>query len=144
MTRLSGRQHLIADYLLDEVLSRQSKEVQRFLLDSSILDELCAPLCDALSGNGDGKPNAQAILETLERANLFLIPLDDDAAHAHTWFRYHHLFADALRNPSRKDTGLAQPAACTSAPASGMKGMVKQKRPSSMLWLLKTMIAPPA
>jgi LuxR family maltose regulon positive regulatory protein len=94
VTRLSGRQHLIADYLLDEVFSRQSQEVQRFLLNSSILDELCAPLCDALSGNGDGTPNAQAILETLERANLFLIPLDEE----HTWFRYHHLFADALRN----------------------------------------------
>jgi LuxR family transcriptional regulator, maltose regulon positive regulatory protein len=99
VTRLSGRQHLIADYLLDEVLSRQPDEVQRFLLDSSILDELCASLCDALIGNGDGKTNAQAILEYLERANLFLIPLDDVAssAGAHTWFRYHHLFADALR-----------------------------------------------
>ncbi len=92
--RLSGRQHLIADYLLDEVFSRQSQEVQRFLLDSSILDEFCAPLCDALSGNGDGKPTAQAILESLERANLFLIPLDEER----TWYRYHHLFADALRN----------------------------------------------
>jgi LuxR family maltose regulon positive regulatory protein len=94
VTRLSGRQHLIADYLLDEVFSRQSPEVQRFLLDSSILDELCAPLCDALIGNEDGEPNARAILETLEHANLFLIPLDEE----HTWFRYHHLFADALRN----------------------------------------------
>jgi LuxR family maltose regulon positive regulatory protein len=91
--RLSGRQHLIADYLLDEVFSRQSQEVQRFLLNCSILDELCASLCDALSGSGDGKSNTQAILETLERSNLFLIPLDEE----HTWFRFHHLFADALR-----------------------------------------------
>jgi LuxR family maltose regulon positive regulatory protein len=91
--RLSGRQHLIADYLVDEVISRQSKEIQRFLLVSSVLDELCASLCDALIGNEDGEPNTQAILETLERANLFLIPLDEE----HTWFRYHHLFADALR-----------------------------------------------
>jgi LuxR family maltose regulon positive regulatory protein len=94
VSRFSGRQHLIADYLLDEVFSRQSQEVQRFLLDSSILDEFCASLCDALSGNGDGKPTAQAILESLEHANLFLIPLDEE----HTWFRYHHLFAEALRN----------------------------------------------
>jgi LuxR family transcriptional regulator, maltose regulon positive regulatory protein len=93
VTRLSGRQHLIADYLLDEVLSRQSKEVQRFLLDSSILDELCAPLCDALTENEDGSQNTQAILEYLEHTNLFFIPLDEE----HTWFRYHHLFADALR-----------------------------------------------
>lgn len=98
VTRLSGRQHLIADYLLDEVFKRQSQEVQRFLLESSILDELCAPLCDALSGNGDGKPSAQAILEALERANLFLIPLDEE----HTWYRYHHLFVDALRNRLEK------------------------------------------
>jgi LuxR family transcriptional regulator, maltose regulon positive regulatory protein len=97
--RLSGRQHLIADYLLDEVFNRQSAEVQRFLLDSSILDELCASLCDALSENGEGIPGAQAILETLERANLFLIPLEDaaSASGGQTWFRYHHLFADALR-----------------------------------------------
>ena len=93
VTRLSGRQHLIADYLMDEVLGRQSKEVQHFLLVSSVLDELCAPLCDALMGNKEGEPSAQALLETLERANLFLIALDEE----HTWFRYHRLFADALR-----------------------------------------------
>jgi ATP/maltotriose-dependent transcriptional regulator MalT len=93
VTRISGRQHLIADYLVDEVFNRQSKEVQRFLLVTSVLDELCAPLCDALRGNEEGEPNAQAILESLERANLFLIPLDEE----HTWFRYHNLFADTLR-----------------------------------------------
>ncbi len=98
VTRLSGKQHLIADYLMDEVLSRQSTEVQRFLLVSSVLDELCAPLCDALMGKEEGEPGAQAILETLERTNLFLIPLDEE----HTWFRYHHLFADALRIRSER------------------------------------------
>jgi LuxR family maltose regulon positive regulatory protein len=78
VARLSGRQHLVADYLLDEVLSRQPEDVQRFLLHSSVLNELCAPLCDALLGNEDGKTGSQAILETLERANLFLIPLDEE------------------------------------------------------------------
>ncbi len=93
VNRLSGRQHLIADYLLDEVLNRQSMEIQRFLLETSILDELCASLCDALIGHEEGKPGAQVILETLDHANLFLISLDQER----TWFRYHHLFADALR-----------------------------------------------
>jgi LuxR family transcriptional regulator, maltose regulon positive regulatory protein len=93
VARLSGRQHLIADYLVDEVVSRQTSEIQRFLLESSVLDALCAPLCDALLGEEGEMPGSQAVLETLERANLFLIPLDEE----HTWFRYHHLFADALR-----------------------------------------------
>jgi LuxR family maltose regulon positive regulatory protein len=92
--RLSGRQHLIADYLMDEVINRQSQEVQRFLLNSSILDELCASLCDALSEDGDVSSKSQFILEFLDRTNLFLIPLDEE----HTWFRYHHLFSDALRS----------------------------------------------
>jgi LuxR family maltose regulon positive regulatory protein len=93
VAHLSGRQHLIADYLMDEVLSRQPKEIQRFLLASSVLDVLCASLCGAIMGNEEQEPNAQTILETLERANLFLIPLDEE----HTWFRYHHLFAEALQ-----------------------------------------------
>jgi LuxR family maltose regulon positive regulatory protein len=91
--RLSGRQHLIADYLMDEVFDRQPEEVQEFLLSSSVLDEFCASLCDALIGYGNREPNSRLILETLDRLNLFLIPLDEE----HTWFRYHHLFADALR-----------------------------------------------
>lgn len=98
VSRLSGKQHLIADYLMDEVLSRQSTEVQRFLLTSSVLDELCASLCDALMGNEEGEPNAQLILEFLERSNLFLIPLDEE----HTWFRYHHLLTDVLRTRLEK------------------------------------------
>ncbi len=93
VARLSGRQHLIADYLVDEVLNRQPVEVQRFLLETSIVDELCASLCDTVINDEAGKPTAQSILEYLERANLFLIPLDEER----TWFRYHHLFVDALR-----------------------------------------------
>lgn len=93
VARLSGRHHLIADYLIDEVLNRQSDEVQRFLLQTSILNEMCAPLCDALFTAGENKPTSQSILDYLDHANLFLIPLDEE----HTWFRYHHLFADALQ-----------------------------------------------
>jgi LuxR family maltose regulon positive regulatory protein len=93
VTRLSGRQHLIGDYLLEEVLSRQPSKVQRFLLETSILNELCAPLCDALLENGDEEPASQAVLEYLVHSNLFLIPLEEE----HTWFRYHNLFVDALR-----------------------------------------------
>lgn len=93
VTRLSGRHHLIADYLVDEVLSRQPDEIQRFLLESSILEELCAPLCDALVFDGENKTSSQSILDYLDGINLFLIPLDEE----HTWFRFHHLFADVLR-----------------------------------------------
>jgi LuxR family maltose regulon positive regulatory protein len=93
IARLSGRHHLIADYLVDEVLSRQSDEVLRFLLETSILDEMCASLCDALVTNGEEKHKSHSILDYLDRANLFLIPLDEE----HTWFRYHHLFAEALQ-----------------------------------------------
>jgi LuxR family maltose regulon positive regulatory protein len=91
---LTGSQHHILDYLVEEVLHRQSESVQAFLLRTSILDRLTGPLCDALSLEheadvGDG----QAMLNRLERANLFVIPLDE----RHQWYRYHHLFADSLR-----------------------------------------------
>jgi LuxR family maltose regulon positive regulatory protein len=91
---LTGSQHHILDYLVEEVLHRQSESVQAFLLRTSILDRLTGPLCDALTleheaGTGDG----QAMLNWLERANLFVVPLDE----RHQWYRYHHLFADSLR-----------------------------------------------
>jgi LuxR family maltose regulon positive regulatory protein len=91
---LTGSQHYILDYLVEEVLHRQPEDVQAFLLRTSILDRLTGPLCDALSmehepGAGDG----QAMLNRLERANLFVIPLDE----RRQWYRYHHLFADSLR-----------------------------------------------
>jgi len=87
----TGSHHFVLDYLLEEVLQRQSDSVQTFLLRTSILDQLCGPLCDAVLGNPAG--SGQATLEYLERANLFLVPLDDDRH----WYRYHHLFADLLR-----------------------------------------------
>jgi LuxR family transcriptional regulator, maltose regulon positive regulatory protein len=86
---------LVADYLTSEVLAHQPPSTQRFLLATSVLDRLCAPLCEAVLASENGQPvvDTQATLDALERANLFLIPLDDQQR----WFRYHHLFADALR-----------------------------------------------
>lgn len=85
----SGSHRYVMDYLVEEVLSQQSASMQAFLLQTSILDRLCATLCDALTGMG----NSQQVLSDLEQKNLFLIPLDDQRR----WYRYHHLFADLLR-----------------------------------------------
>src|ERR687886_792379 len=85
----TGNHRFVLDYLVEEVLDRQPDAVRAFLLDTSVLDQLTGGLCDALTGRSDG----QATLETLERKNLFVIPLDDERR----WYRYHHLFADALR-----------------------------------------------
>src|SRR5207302_5178314 len=87
----TGSHHFVLDYLLEEVLQRQSESVQTFLLRTSILDRLCGPLCDAVLG--DPAAAGQVTLEYLERANLFVVPLDNDRR----WYRYHHLFADLLR-----------------------------------------------
>jgi len=86
----SGSHRYILDYLVEEVLSRQPAPIQQFLLHTSILEQLCAPLCDAVTG---AEAVSQATLETLERANIFTLPLDDERR----WYRYHHLFADLLR-----------------------------------------------
>ena len=85
----AGDNQYIVDYMVAEVLQRQSERVRSFLLQTSILDWLSGPLCDAVTGQEEGK----ALLETLERGNLFVSP-QDDKRH---WFRYHHLFADVLR-----------------------------------------------
>ena len=93
----SGRQAFILDYLTDEVLERQTDSIQRFLLETCLLERLCGPLCDAVLERTDREDpaadNAQAVLETLNRNNLFLIPLDDERQ----WYRYHRLFRDLLR-----------------------------------------------
>ncbi|HEU5430398.1 MAG TPA: hypothetical protein VFU81_01980, partial [Thermomicrobiales bacterium] len=85
----AGSHRYLVDYLGDEVLARQSAETQRFLLEVAILDRLCGPLCDAVIERADG----QAMLEWLERANLFIDPLDDERR----WYRFHHLFGEFLR-----------------------------------------------
>ena len=86
----TGSQRYVVDYLLDEVLNRQTRDVRRFLLCTSVLDRMTASLCEAITGITD----SAAMLSRLEQANLFLVPLDD----LRVWYRYHHLFADLLRH----------------------------------------------
>ena len=85
----AGSHRFILDYLVEEVLRRQSPAVQLFLLQTSILDHLSGPLCDAVTGQDDGR----AVLWALDQANLFLVPLDESGQ----WYRYHVLFRDLLR-----------------------------------------------
>ena len=94
LSAFTGSHHYIVDYLADEVLNSQPEMVRDFLLRTSILDRLTASLCNVLTGRTD----SQAILENLEHANLFLIPLDNERY----WYRYHHLFTEVLRNRMRQ------------------------------------------
>jgi LuxR family maltose regulon positive regulatory protein len=104
----TGSNRYVLDYLVEEVLNRQPKSIQDFLLRTSILDRLSGPLCDAVCAAGTDATNrgngsvvhhsavpdpGQAVLEQLEHANLFIVPLDNERR----WYRYHHLFADLLR-----------------------------------------------
>jgi LuxR family maltose regulon positive regulatory protein len=94
----NGSHHFVLDYLVEEVLQQQSESVQTFLLCTSILDRLCGPLCDAVLL--DSSASGQETLKYLERANLFVVPLDNDRR----WYRYHHLFADLLRQRVSQST----------------------------------------
>ena len=85
----AGSHRFVLDYLMEEVLQRQPERVRRFLLQTSILDRLSGPLCNAVTERDD----ARAMLAALERGNLFIVPLDDQRQ----WYRYHHLFADVLQ-----------------------------------------------
>jgi LuxR family maltose regulon positive regulatory protein len=85
----AGDDRYVVDYLAEEVLARQPDEVRDFLLQTSLLDRLTGPLCEAVTG----RPGGTAMLNALDRANLFLVPLDD----RRQWYRYHHLFADVLQ-----------------------------------------------
>jgi LuxR family transcriptional regulator, maltose regulon positive regulatory protein len=87
----TGSHRFVLDYLVEEVLEQQSRTVQSFLLRTSVLERLCGPLCDAVLG--DPSVSASEILAALDRANLFIVPLDDERR----WYRYHHLFAELLR-----------------------------------------------
>jgi len=91
----SGSNRHILDFLAEEVLERQPEGVREFLLKTSVLERMSAPLCDALTGHDDG----QEMLERLERENLFVIALDDERH----WYRYHHLFADVLRSRLQRE-----------------------------------------
>lgn len=86
----AGDDRFVVDYLVDEVLDQQSPALRRFLLVTSILERLTGPLCDAVTGERDGG----GVLESLERRNLLLVPLDGQRR----WYRYHHLFSDVLQS----------------------------------------------
>jgi len=85
----SGSHHFVLDYLMEEVLKKQKDAIHKFLLKTSILERMTAPLCDAITDRED----SHLILSQLETDNLFVIPLDDERR----WYRYHHLFVDLLR-----------------------------------------------
>jgi LuxR family maltose regulon positive regulatory protein len=86
----TGSNRFVMDYLVEEVLRKQTGDIQSFLLSTSILERMCGPLCDAILS--DTSSASQETLEYLERANLFIIPLDNERC----WYRYHHLFGDLL------------------------------------------------
>jgi LuxR family transcriptional regulator, maltose regulon positive regulatory protein len=98
---LAGTHRYVLDYLSEEVLDRQPDRTQRFLLQTSVLERLSGPLCDAVTGDADG----QGMLEGLERANLFLVPLDAERR----WWRFHQLFGDLLRARLRRTEGARVP-----------------------------------
>jgi LuxR family transcriptional regulator, maltose regulon positive regulatory protein len=85
----TGSHRHVLDYLSEEILDRQPEHLVRFLLETSVLDRLCGSLCDAVTG----REGSQHLLEQVERANLFLVPLDE----VRGWWRNHHLFADVLQ-----------------------------------------------
>ena len=84
----TGSHRFVLDYLVEEVLQRQPEHIRSFLLQTSILDRLSGPLCEAVTG----RAGSWGILDTLERGNLFIVPLDDQRQ----WYRYHHLFTEVL------------------------------------------------
>lgn len=94
----AGDHRYVLDYLMDEVLERQDDDIQAFLLRTSVLERFCASLCDTVV-YPNAKGQSERMLTLLERANLFLIPLDNKRE----WYRYHHLFADLLHLRLRKE-----------------------------------------
>lgn len=93
ISAFNGSHRFVFDYLCEDVLSRQPASVQSFLLQTAILERLSAPLCDAVTGQQESR----MMLETLDRANLFMVSLDEERE----WYRYHHLFAEVLLNRLR-------------------------------------------
>ena len=94
VSAFTGSHHYVMDYLVEEVLGLQPKKVGDFLMQTSILDHMCGPLCESvINANPEEPVDGQVMLEALERMNLFVIPLDDERR----WYRYHPLFADVLR-----------------------------------------------
>ena len=91
----TGSHRYVLDFLAEEVLEQQSEQVRAFLLETSVLERLSGSLCDAVTG----RPGSQALLEQVERAGLFLLPLDEIRG----WWRYHQLFADLLHARLREE-----------------------------------------
>ncbi len=98
----TGSHHFVLDYLMEEVLGQQSESVQNFLLRTSILNRMCGSLCDAVLL--DSPASGQKTLEYLEHANLFIVPLDNERR----WYRYHHLFAELLRQRLQQGGNVAE------------------------------------
>jgi len=98
LTSFTGSHRPILEYLVADVFSAQPEDVQAFLLQTSILSRLTGPLCDAVSGRED----SALLLEQLEHANLFLIPIDDTGL----WYRYHGLFAEAMQHYAQQQLGV--------------------------------------
>ncbi|MFZ1398202.1 MAG: LuxR C-terminal-related transcriptional regulator [Candidatus Promineifilaceae bacterium] len=99
ITAFAGDNRYVVDYLVEEVLQRQPPPLRQFLLQTSILERLCGDLCTAVTH----QPTSGHLLETVERSNLFVIPLDD----RRHWYRYHHLFADVLQAHAPKEQPVA-------------------------------------
>ena len=97
----TGSHYFVSDYLVQEVINSQPSHIQDFLLQTSMLDRMCGPLCDAVLQ--DEHHSAQQILESIQQANLFLVPLDNERR----WYRYHHLFGDLLRKRLGQSTGIS-------------------------------------
>ena len=117
-----GSHRYVMDYLTEEVLARQTEDVVSFLLETSVLERLCGPVCD-LTGRTDG----QETLERLDAAGLFLIPLDEERQ----WWRYHQLFADLLRVRLQHERGERAPI-CTAPRQPGTKSMASPTKPCDM------------
>jgi ATP/maltotriose-dependent transcriptional regulator MalT len=101
LVEFGGSSRHVVEYLTEVVLDSQTDEHRSFLLATSILERMCASLCDSVTGTGD----SARILAEIERANLFLVPLDERGE----WFRYHHLFAELLRDELRRQHGDTEP-----------------------------------
>ena len=103
----TGSHRYVLDFLAEEVLDRQDEELRTFLLETSVLERLSGPLCNAVTG----RAGSQALLDQVERAGLFLVPLDE----VRGWWRYHHLFADLLRACLERQPGRAEQLHCNAA-----------------------------
>jgi len=129
-----GTHQYIMEYLVDEILSRQSQPVQRFLLCTSILDRFCAPLGDVLLevmsfdiSDEQQQPSSAEILAQLEKNNLFVVSLDQQGE----WYRYHHLFQDLLEHKLKAETTPAQRATLHTAASTWLDqhGFVEEALP---------------